>query len=221
MEEVKTRVCEMCGGVFVPRMYNQKRCNKPGCPSFKLAEAQRKSYYRNKEKPLLGGKPVQTCSICGKKFVVEKTLREKYCCAECKRIANNYSNYCNYSKKRNTPVIPLNKYLCKSLPMGHPVRKELNLDYDLSDLIKIASEKKENNERKPMEQINRPIYNNNISKPTHYVKQHYTPEDLEKKLDAKTERIISTIDALSNAGIEKQIIFDAVKNITRMPLKNF
>lgn len=223
MENVVTRTCETCGAVFVPHRANQKRCNKPGCPSYKIAEAQRRSYYRQQGKLIVGDKPLQTCALCGKQFVVGKTLQEKYCSGECRRIRMNYSTYVAYSKKNGVEPKNLKDYVRKALPLGHPVRKALGVNEDLCTIAETIKRNKEylnRNKETRMQQIVRPVYNNNINNPR-YARHRYTPEELDEKLNAKTKRIIDTINTLQKADIDETVIFEAVKSITRMPLNNF
>lgn len=203
MKEVTTRTCVTCGRVFVPIRDNQTHCNTEGCPSYRISANNRRSYYKQKGSLTLNDKVVQTCKMCGKQFLAD-TLRNKYCSDSCKRYRARYNAARTWAKNNGRPEPSILAY---------------------KEEAKLAMRKTNhstNFERK------KPMYNNNIN--TSYNKENggsyvnkrrYTPEEFDEKLTAKTKRIIETVDTLTKANIDEKIIFDAVKNITRMPLSNF
>jgi len=204
METKETRTCAECGRVFVPSGPRQIYCKNEDCPGAKERLQKSKSYYKNKGTKKLGGQVISTCKVCGKKFLAD-SLRFKICSEECRVEQKRYMNKMSYAKRMGLSEPPTPLELKKQREATAAVEH-------YSPKPKVFENRFKNiGRRNPMYE-NR---NNTNNKP------HYTPEEVDAKMTAKTKRIIDTIHTLEGADIGEDVIFEAIKSITRMPLSKF
>lgn len=207
METKETRTCVECGRVFVPNGPRQIYCKNEDCPGVKRRLQRSASYYRTKGTKRLGGQVIATCKVCGKKFLAD-TLRFKFCSEECKVENKRYTNRVAYAKRMGLPIPPTpleeRRMLKAQAKATEPAKPQQTYEGNFKKTERTTTIMYENRNA-----------NINTKKP------HYSPEETDAKMTAKTKRIIDTIHTLEGAGIDADVIFEAVKSITRMPLNKF
>lgn len=211
METKETRTCVECGRVFVPNGPRQIYCKNEDCPGVKRRLQRSASYYKTKGVKKLGGQVIATCKVCGKKFLAD-TLKFKFCSEECKAENKRYTNRVAYAKRMGYPTPPT--------PLEE--RRALKAQTKAAQAKAAESAKPQQTYEGNFKKTERTttMYENrnaniNIKKP------HYSPEETDAKMTAKTKRIIDTIHTLESANIDAEVIFEAIKSITRMPLSKF